>query len=55
MERVLVVAGPVLDLVLAGGERISRLVADAPPRSEPLRPVTIPPQRAVGPGRPSGD
>jgi hypothetical protein len=52
IEAVLHVAAPFLDLVLAAGDRVSRLVdrdaLDAPP---PARAVTpVPAHRRVGPG-----
>jgi hypothetical protein len=53
IESALRVAGPLLDLVLAGGERISRAVdrdeleAPAPPRSVG---APLPSRRRVGPG-----
>ncbi len=50
IERGLVVAGPLLDLVLAAGDRLSRVLDREPPIAEPLHPGPLAPQRAVGPG-----
>ncbi len=48
IESALRVAGPALDLVLATGDRLSRIVDRQAPLPEPVRPVALPPQRAVG-------
>ncbi|HVP00958.1 MAG TPA: hypothetical protein VMT10_00195 [Solirubrobacteraceae bacterium] len=50
IEAMLRVAGPALDLVLAAGDRLSRVVDRRPPLPETSRPVTLSPQRTVGPG-----
>ena len=50
IESVLRVAGPALDLVLAAGDRLSRVVDRQAPLPEPVRPIALPPQRAVGAG-----
>ena len=55
IEAALRVVGPALDLLLAAGDRVSRVVDRSGDEDDALPPAPVPPPRRVGPGSPAGD
>jgi hypothetical protein len=54
IEAALRIVGPALDLLLATGDRVSRVVDRGKDEIDALPPAPAP-RRRVGPGSPSGD
>jgi hypothetical protein len=55
IEAALRVVAPALDLLLAAGDRVSRVVDRGDGELDSLPPAPVPPRRRVGPGSPAGD
>ena len=50
IEAGLRIVAPALDLLLAAGDRVSRVVDRGDNQRDSLPPASVPPQRRVGPG-----
>jgi len=55
IEAALRVVAPALDLLLATGDRVSRVVDRGDREPDGLPPAPVAPRRRVGPGSPAGD